>query len=68
MQLTVSGITAGYGAKTLPVKLWEEIRVEFTPVVAAGATIILLMTVVVFVVTQLLRGRAQRRAAAENRT
>jgi putative spermidine/putrescine transport system permease protein len=67
-EVIISIFIAGYGAKTLPVKLWEEIRVEFTPVVAAGATIILLMTVVVFVVTQLLRGRAQRRAAAENRT
>jgi ABC-type spermidine/putrescine transport system permease subunit II len=45
------------------VKLWEEIRVEFTPVVAAGATIILLLTVAVFVAVQLVRSRTQRRAA-----
>jgi putative spermidine/putrescine transport system permease protein len=63
-EVIISIFIAGYGAKTLPVKLWEEIRVEFTPVVAAGATVILLLTVVVFVITQLLRSRAQRRAVA----
>jgi len=43
------------------------IRVEFTPMVAAGATIILLLTVVMFVAVQLVRGRAQRRAEVEAR-
>jgi putative spermidine/putrescine transport system permease protein len=27
--------------KTLPVRIWEEIRVEYTPVVAVGATLML---------------------------
>ena len=67
-EVVISIFIAGYGAKTLPVKLWEEIRVEFTPVVAAGATIILLLTVVVFVVTQLIRTSAQRRAAAAGKS
>lgn len=66
-EVIISIFIAGYGAKTLPVKLWEEIRVEFTPMVAAGATIILLLTVVMFVAVQLVRGRAQRRAEMEAR-
>ena len=63
-EVIISIFIAGYGAKTLPVKLWEEIRIEFTPVVAAGATIILLLTVVAFVAVQLVRNRAQRRTVA----
>jgi putative spermidine/putrescine transport system permease protein len=62
-EVIISIFIAGYGAKTLPVKLWEEIRIEFTPVVAAGATVILVLTVVMFVAVQLVRSRAQRRAA-----
>lgn len=67
-EVIISIFIAGYGAKTLPVKLWEEIRIEFTPVVAAGATIILLLTVAVFVAAQLVRSRAQRRAATAGRS
>jgi putative spermidine/putrescine transport system permease protein len=59
----ISIFIAGYGAKTLPVKLWEEIKVEFTPVVAAGSTIILLLTVVLFFAVQLVRARAIRRSS-----
>lgn len=56
-EVVVSIFIAGYGAKTLPVKLWEQIRVEFTPVSAAGSTIILLLTVVLFVAVQLVRAQ-----------
>ncbi|MEA2780969.1 MAG: putative spermidine/putrescine transport system permease protein [Rhodospirillaceae bacterium] len=62
-EVIISIFIAGYGAKTLPVKLWEEIKVEFTPVVAAGSTIILLLTVVLFFAVQLVRARAIRRSS-----
>ena len=56
-EVVISIFIAGYGAKTLPVKLWEQIRVEFTPVSAAGSTVILLLTVVLFVAVQLARSQ-----------
>lgn len=56
-EVVISIFIAGYGAKTLPVKLWEQIRVEFTPVSAAGSTVILLLTVVLFVAVQLVRSQ-----------
>jgi putative spermidine/putrescine transport system permease protein len=56
-EVIISIFIAGYGAKTLPVKLWEQIRVEFTPVSAAGSTIILLLTVVLFIAVQLVRSQ-----------
>jgi putative spermidine/putrescine transport system permease protein len=32
--------------KTLPVRIWEEIRVEFTPVVAVAATVMIALALV----------------------
>ena len=48
-EVVISIFIAGYGAKTLPVKLWEQIRVEFTPVAAVASTVILGLTMVLFV-------------------
>ena len=51
-EVVISIFIAGIGAKTLPVKLWEQIRVEFTPAAAVGSTLILLLTVVLFVLAR----------------
>ena len=37
-EVVLSIFLAGPTVKTLPVRIWEEIRVEYTPVVAVGAT------------------------------
>jgi len=56
-EVVVSIFLAGVQAKTLPVKLWETIRVEFTPVTAVASTILLAITLVLFVmVKSALRG------------
>ena len=52
-EVVISLFISGYGAKTLPVKLWEQIRVEFTPVAAVASTMILAFTVVLFIVTRM---------------
>ena len=59
-EVVISIFLAGVEAKTLPVKLWEQIRVEFTPVAAAGSTVILAVTLAVFLLVQLARGRRAR--------
>lgn len=51
-EVVISIFIAGYGAKTLPVKLWEQIRVEFTPAAAVGSTVILGLTVVLFILAR----------------
>lgn len=51
-EVVISIFIAGYEAKTLPVKLWEQIRVEFTPVSAVGSTVILALTVVIFILAR----------------
>ena len=40
-EVVLSIFLAGPAVKTLPVRIWEEIRVEYTPVVAVGATVML---------------------------
>lgn len=56
-EVVISIFLAGVNAKTLPVKLWEQIRVEFTPVAAAGSAVILVVTVLLFLLVQLFRSR-----------
>lgn len=58
-EVVISIFLAGVEAKTLPVKLWEQIRVEFTPVAAAGSTVILITTLVTFFLVQLARGKGR---------
>jgi putative spermidine/putrescine transport system permease protein len=48
-EVVVSIFLAGVQAKTLPVKMWETIRVEFTPVTAVASTILLVITLLLFV-------------------
>lgn len=57
-EVIVSIFLAGYSTKTLPVKMWEEIRLEFTPVVAVGATLLIGLTLVMFGLDRLSRLRA----------
>lgn len=53
-EVVISIFLSGVEAKTLPVKLWEQIRVEFTPVAAAASTLILLVTVAAFLLAQIV--------------
>lgn len=53
-EVVVAVFMAGYANKTLPVKMWEAIRIEFTPVVAVAATLMILLAIVLFGVAQLL--------------
>ncbi|MDA8578617.1 ABC transporter permease [Rhodobacteraceae bacterium] len=43
-EVIISIFLSGYATKTLPVKMWEEIRLEFTPVVAVGAVLMIALT------------------------
>jgi len=54
-------------AKTLPVKIWETIRVEFTPVTAVAATILLVVTMVLFLIVRVVAadGRARELSDGE---
>lgn len=53
-EVVVAVFLAGYANKTLPVKIWESIRLEFTPVVAVAATLMIVLAIVLFAVAQAL--------------
>jgi len=68
-ELIVSIFLAGVRTQTLPVKLWETIRVEFTPVVAVAASVIIAISLLGFVFLRLgsrrnLRAHAEANAVA----
>jgi putative spermidine/putrescine transport system permease protein len=56
-EVVIAIFLAGDTAKTLPVKMWEVVRVEFTPVIAVGSTLLIALTILMFLVMQ-LRQRA----------
>jgi len=60
-EVVVSTFLAGVQAKTLPVKLWETIRVEFTPVTAVASTILIAFTLLVFIGIKLVSRRSSQR-------
>lgn len=61
-EVVVAVFMAGYGAKTLPVKIWESIRLEFTPVVAVAASFMILLAALLFILARLIDARRQRAA------
>jgi putative spermidine/putrescine transport system permease protein len=62
-EVVISMFLAGIRAKTLPVKMWEVIRVEFTPVTAVASTLLVALTLVLFVAVQ-WAGRRRVRGGA----
>jgi putative spermidine/putrescine transport system permease protein len=61
-EVVVSIFLAGVQAKKLPVKIWEAIRVEFTPVTAVASTVLLAITLLLFFGVKV----AGRRLASES--
>ena len=57
-EVVISIFLAGVGAKTLPVKMWEVIRVEITPVAAVASTLFVALTVVLFWVVRRVGARS----------
>jgi putative spermidine/putrescine transport system permease protein len=62
-EVVVAIFMAGYGAKTLPVKIWESIRLEFTPTVAVAASFMILLAAFLFLGARLIQVRRRIRGA-----
>ena len=45
-EVVLAVFLAGPNVKTLPVRIWEEVRVEYTPVVAVAATIMIILAII----------------------
>jgi putative spermidine/putrescine transport system permease protein len=57
-ELVVALFVSGSTAVTLPRKMWDSIRFEIDPTIAAVSTLLIALTAVLFVVAELLRRRA----------
>jgi putative spermidine/putrescine transport system permease protein len=62
-ELELALFLSGPSARTLPLKLWEQVQYELTPVVAAASTVIMVAVLAVLAVTAV----ARRRSAAGTR-
>jgi putative spermidine/putrescine transport system permease protein len=63
--VVLSMFLAGPSAKTLPVRIWEELRVELTPVVAVAATLMMALALAGWAISRLVgKRRVAGRAAA----
>jgi len=56
-EVVISIFIAGAQTKTLPVKMWEVIRTEFTPVTAVASTILIVVTLLLFAVAKIMSRR-----------
>ncbi|MCK6454633.1 MAG: ABC transporter permease [Alphaproteobacteria bacterium] len=59
-EVVMSIFLAGVGAKTLPVKMWETVRLEFSPVLSVASCLLIVLTVALFALFRL----ASRREAS----
>ncbi|MCF6093678.1 ABC transporter permease [Microaerobacter geothermalis] len=60
-ELIVSIFVSGVFAKTLPVKMWEGIRLEIDPTIAAIASILITISVALFAAIELLKFISNRK-------
>ena len=59
-ELVVALFLSGSGAITLPRRMWDELRFEIDPTIAAVSTLLVALTVVLFVCAEALRRRGER--------
>jgi putative spermidine/putrescine transport system permease protein len=57
-EVVLAVFLAGPGMKTLPVRIWEEVRVQYTPVVAVAATIMIALALIGSAIGRLAARRA----------
>jgi len=62
-EVVVAIFLAGAQGKTLPVKMWEAIRIDLTPESAVAATMMLLLAALLFVVARLVTKRRKEGVA-----
>jgi putative spermidine/putrescine transport system permease protein len=59
-ELIVALFVSGSGAVTLPRKMWDSLRQEIDPTIAAVSTILITLSVLILLTAELLRQRSER--------
>jgi len=65
--LLIALFLSGSRAVTLPKRMWDGVRLEIDPTVAAVALLVMLLPTVILLTTGLVRARAVARASVKNR-
>jgi len=63
-ELIVALFVSGSGAVTLPRKMWDSLRQEIDPTIAAVSTVLIVVSVVILLTAELLRQRSERTRTA----
>ena len=63
-ELIVALFISGSGAVTLPRKMWDSLRQEIDPTIAAVSTVLIALSIVILLSAELLRQRAERTRTA----
>jgi putative spermidine/putrescine transport system permease protein len=63
-ELIVALFVSGTGAVTLPRKMWDSLRQEIDPTIAAVSTILITLSILILLSAELLRQRAERTRTA----
>ena len=58
-EIVISMFLCGIETKTLPMKMWEGIRMEINPVIAAVSTLLICLSVILLIFVELVRRRTQ---------
>jgi len=59
-EIVISMFICGLSSVTLPVKMWEGIRLEINPVIAAVSTMLISLSVILLSLVEYLRSRAEK--------
>lgn len=63
-EVVIAIFISGTDTVTLPVRMWDGLWLEITPVIAAASTVIIALTVLLFAAIDLLRRRSERISGA----
>jgi len=58
-EIVISMFLCGIETRTLPLKMWEGIRMEVNPVIAAVSTLLICLSVVLLIFVEIIRRRTQ---------
>jgi len=59
-EIVISMFICGLSSVTLPVKMWEGIRLEINPVIAAVSTMLICLSIILLSLVEYLRSRAEK--------
>ena len=64
-EIVISMFLCGIETRTLPMKMWEGIRMEINPVIAAVSTLLIFLSVILLILVEMVRRRSQAKISGK---